>query len=176
MTRLPNLQLSEHFWRHEVLYAPVIHRDRNGKVFRLADVNQQYIKQYDENAFIDLLQRMDVVRFHMNRHFISDIDPTKNIGLMVTSGWRCKQWEFLKGRNGTSFHTIAAVDVRPTNCSPEMAVEILAWMDEFYSSKEPGHGWFGGFAVAKPRYSATGELQSIGFAHYDLGRRRRWKY
>lgn len=176
MTRLPNKQLSEFFWRHEVLYAPVLHRDGNGKVHRLADVNQQYIKQYNEAAFVDLLQRMDVVRFHMNQHFNSDIDPTRNIGLQVTSGWRCKQWEFLKGRNGSSYHTIAAVDVIPVNCSQQMAVEILAWMDDFYQSIEPGHGWFGGFAVAKPRRHPNGSIISIGFAHFDLGRRRRWKY
>lgn len=177
MSRLPNKMLSEFFSRHEVLYAPAWFRDRHGLVHRLADVNQKHIDEYNEDAFIDLCQRMDVVRVHMNLAFKSDINPKKDIGLKVSSGWRCYAWELLKGRSGTSQHVVAAVDVQPTNCSMGLAIKIIAWMHEFYSSTEEGKGWPGGFAIAKPRRNRkTNHIESIGFAHYDLGRLRRWKY
>lgn len=177
MKRVVNEKLSEFFSRHEVLYASAWFRDRHDVVHRLADVNHKHIDEYNEDAFIDLCQRMDVVRVHVNLAFKSDIDPDKHIGLKVTSGWRCHAWELLKGRSGTSQHVIAALDVQPTNCSPELAIKIIAWMHKFYSSTVEGQGWPGGFAIARPKYNPkTNQLISIGFAHYDLGRLRRWKY
>ena len=163
MSTRPNIKLSEHFTLYEIMH---------GTNLSAASAMLNW-KAYDKEFKLDKWQRLcgavEVVRAHMNdgRYDHLKIDPTRDIGFEVTAGFRCMAHEKSKGRAGTSQHTVgAALDVQPTNVMRNEAVLILRELHAHYNPT-----WGGGLAIAKPRTK-----QSIGFIHFDLGKRRRWDY
>jgi len=99
----------------------------------------------------------------------------REIGLAVTSGWRCLEWEHFRKRSGKSQHCVGvAFDVQPTQCRPALAVEIMDHFHKIFNRRERGH--FGGYARSFPEYSNS-ELKKIGFLHFDFrGMVARWEY
>jgi uncharacterized protein YcbK (DUF882 family) len=98
----------------------------------------------------------------------------RGIGLRITSGYRSKRWELLRGRSGNSMHVQAlAADVVPVNCvNDAQYIEIYKWILHEYRN------WNGGLANMDYKFKkgSTTEIESYGFIHIDLGTRRRWKY
>jgi hypothetical protein len=133
------------------------------------EMNWSHFCKFDHYKNIDLCEKMEVVRSLINKEFKSDSFSGKDIGLMVTSGWRCKEWEKYRNRSGNSQHVIAAIDVVPTNVSKAVSDRIVYFLNDTYSNEVDG--WMGGFAISNPGDSST------GFAHFDVrGYRARWTY
>lgn len=179
MRTLPNINLTANFTRYEVIEArlPVVKDNRGNVIADCKAMNWQHIKEYKEERYVELLTRIEEVRTDINRKFNSDTNPSKPIGLMITSGFRCKAWEKYRRRSGSSAHTVAAaVDLQPVNCSAELAVKIIAYLNEKYGDRRSG--WIGGFAIKDPTYNREGELLAVGFVHFDNkpGANRRWTY
>jgi len=93
-------------------------------------------------------------------------------GVKITSGFRPKAWEILKGRPGTSQHTIVAIDFDLTGfASVKDESDAIA---KLY--KELDKTWKGGLAIKDPTYE-NGKITKSGFIHIDpRGFKTRWKY
>lgn len=131
-------------------------------------MNWENIAQCDKEALRRMAARLEAVREDTNRKFVSDTGA-KEIGLQVTSGWRCRAWELYRNRTGRSQHTIGAADVIPVNCSNEQRAEIMQYWEVKYLPRDSG--WEGGFAIVLPK----GDKH--GFAHFDnRAKAARWTY
>lgn len=175
---LPDTKLSRYFSRYEMIEAklPVVSDNRGNIIADAKAMNWKNIAEYNEARYVALCLRMDEVRISINKQFRSDVNTSRDIGLLVTSAFRCREWELYRRRSGTSQHCVgAAVDVQPTNCSPELSVKIIAWLKDKYWPTTSG--WKGGFAIKEPTMGRSGEISSVGFAHFD-GRatNARWTY
>lgn len=162
MRTLSNVKLTDNFSRYEII---------EGGVPAMTKMNWENIHEYHEAAFVNICHAAERIRAIINVEFISDVDPSKPIGLRVTSGWRCLAWELHRGRKGTSKHTdndgnIAALDLQPTNCSAELAVRIIEWLDALYSPRQGNYIWRGGWAIKKPTI-VKGKITQVGFFHID---------
>lgn len=167
-----NYKITDNFSFYEII---------EGRIPAMAALNWENIAQYNERAFLNICTRAETVRAIINFEFVSDIDSSRDIGLRVTSGWRCLAWEQRQGRKGTSKHTdnkgdVAALDLQPTNCSKEKAVEIIQFLDDMYSPRTGPHVWQGGWAIKKPTMR-SGKVESVGFFHIDNRPvNARWSY
>lgn len=162
MRTLSNVKLTANFSRYEIIEA---------QNTDMAAMNWQHIEEYNEPAFINICHAAERVRTLINANFKSDLNTSKPIGLKVASGWRCLAWERHRKRNGSSKHCdnkglIAALDLVPTNCSPELAERIIAWLDRRYSPRTGLDVWRGGWAIKKPTIAA-GKVTAVGFFHLD---------
>jgi hypothetical protein len=148
-------QITANFTLHAFLFAGSDELQRYNKR-NLHEVN------YDNAiATIEFLQG---IRNEINLEF-GHRNNGKQITLVITSGFRCVAWEYAQKRSGKGQHPKCnAADVQPSNCSPELAVEILEWLEKKYWCREKGHK--GGFAIKKPTYRSN-KLIKVGFAHFD---------
>jgi len=168
MTRtLPDRSLTRNFRLYEFIESAL--------PFQAVWLNWKYINEFQEHEYQRLAEYMQCVRNMINAEFRQG-NGGNEIGIRVTSGFRCLAWEMIRNRPGTSQHTVlAAADIQPTGCRPAMAVEILAWLFQKYSPISHGHK--GGFAIKNPTLDANGKILSVGFAHFDLRAQvARWEY
>ena len=136
------------------------------------ELNWKNISEFNIENAQKLAGFLQLLREAVNNKF-KDKNGGNEIGLIVTSGFRCIEWEKIRKRSGASRHTQSdAADIVP-NCSYELAVEIIQWMYEVFNPLTTGH--IGGFAIKKPTYE-NGNIKAIGFAHFDFGKKRRWEY
>ena len=162
MRTINNYKLSDNFSFYEFIEGVFM-----GKAGH--EINWKNIDQCDQEKQKEMALALQKVRKEINVNFKSDIDESKLIGLQITSGWRCKEWELLRGRSGLGQHPIAAADVVPTNVSKELSDKIILWLYDKYSSRT--EGWEGGFAIKRPTKTTT------GFAHFDIrSNNARWEY
>jgi len=162
MRTLQNTQLTENFSLYEFIEGQLPPEGVAMNWKHIAEMEIVKLKQAAEHA--------QSIRDLVNTEFKSD-NSYKEIGLRITSGWRCRAWELHQGRSGNSQHTIAAYDAQPTNCSNEQAVAILAWLLNKYK-----RSYVGGLASKKPSI-ANGRYVTIGFIHFDFrGKIARWEY
>lgn len=138
-------------------------------------MNWSNIDQFDEYKVELMAKDLQEIRGEVNRIFKKE-NNGQEIGIEVTSGWRCLMWELHKKRSGQSRHRIDGVDWRPSNVSPELSDKILWWAFKRWSPRVAG--WKGGFAMAEPdRSSPNKKDHKAGFIHTD---RRpgiaRWSY
>lgn len=173
MMKIEDKQLSPHFSLYEIMQGKALPH-KAWEMNWLA-----YEDEFNEERFIELCEKMEEERSWVNENYVSDIN-TRDIGFRVTAGFRCLAWEHHRGRSGKSMHTIAALDIQPTNCSKELAVEI---MDDLWDKNwSRSNGWEGGFAIKRPTYNSSSEVVRKGFLHYDMRRRNgklypaRWRY
>ncbi len=168
MRTLTNSKLTPHFSRYEIIEGTVLPEEAK-------KMNWKNIKEYDETKFIPLLEDMEVLRSFINMLYKTDIGG-RNIGLEITSGWRCREWELFRKRSGEGQHPIAALDVRPTNCSAELSVQIMRRFHTMFWPRD--NGYIGGYAIAFPSYNTgDGKLKTTGFLHLDKrGSVVRWTY
>ena len=161
MRNIPDKRLTKNFMLYEFLEAQL--------PFEAISLNWKYIQEGDIFGWELLALEFQKLRGLINENFKSDIG-FDDIGIRVTSGYRCKEWELLRGRSGDSQHTKCAGDIQPTNCSRELAVKILHWIYSKYNEF-----WLGGLAIKNP--SKEGNALLIGFVHLDTrGNRARWSY
>ncbi len=166
MRKLPNKKLSPHFSRWEIIEGAALPREA-------IKMNWDNIKQYSDEPFEPLLEDMEAIRSLINILYKTH-NRGREIGMRVTSGWRCRQWELQRGRSGNSQHVRAAIDFQPSNCSDQLAVEIMSRMHEIFWAREDGYP--GGYAIAYPKRHGN-VLKTLGFLHFDRrGQVARWKY
>lgn len=137
-------------------------------------MNWENISEFDIEKAQQIANLIQAKRDDINKAF-KEKNKFQDIGLTITSGFRCKAWEAHQGRSGNSRHTQSdAMDIQPIKCSKELAVEILQYLFEKGKSTRTGH--LGGFAIKKPSYK-DGKVMAVGFLHYDLrGVYARWEY
>jgi len=163
MRTIPNRKLTDNFWLYEIIEAQLPKE--------AVELNWKHIDEFDEANAKKIAEFIQSIRDLINIKFWNRQD---GIGLRITSGFRCKEWEQIRGRSGNSRHTKSdAVDVQPI-CPPELAVEIIQYLYEIFSPRKTGHR--GGFAIKKPTYQ-DGKIIAVGFAHFDLRPTvARWEY
>lgn len=162
MRSIPNTRLTTDFSLYEFIEAQLPPRG--------VALNWKNIRKMDMEKIHMAAQHAQSIRDLINKEFKNDL-YARPIGLTITSGWRCREWELLRGRSGDSQHTIAAYDAIPSNCSLRMAVSIIGWIKHHF---EPSYE--GGFAVALPKVK-DGKIISTGFFHFDFrGHKARWTY
>jgi hypothetical protein len=162
-----NEKLSEHFSLYEIMEGTAM--PQKGK-----RVNWKNFSEFNKEEFVRLCKYMEHIRDEVNQEFNSDLN-NREIGFTVTAGFRAKEWELSQGRSGNSMHTVAALDVQPSNVSKALAVKILDWLYKRYSHRERGH--YGGFAIKKPTLDKVGNVIKVGFLHFDLRKAvARWEY
>lgn len=162
MRTLENRKLAKHFSLYEFI---------EGKLPSEAiSLNWKNIDQMDLDKIQEAAEHAEYIRELINKEFKSDMGASE-IGLQINSGWRCKEWELIRGRSGNSQHTIAAYDAVPINCSYKQAAEIIEWLHyKFYRH------YNGGLAIKKPKIE-NGNFKSAGFIHFDFrGVKARWTY
>lgn len=168
MRTLPDRNLTANFSLYELIEAhPTGNRD-------LAWLNWKFIGELDMERLEMIAARLQQLRDIINQRYRVE-NFGKEIALRVTSAFRCRAWERLRNRNGSSRHVVCdANDFVPVCENPEQTVLII---EELYRELNPrltGHQ--GGLAIKKPTRNAKGELQLLGFMHIDLGPTRRWEY
>ena len=141
------------------------------------DLNWQHIDQFSVNlhTWESLAVELQKIRNIINLEYRQG-NGGREIALKLTSAFRCKEWELIRGRTGSSQHCVGvAADIQPLNCSNSLAVEIMQWLYSRHHSRH--NGWNGGFAIKQPTYTQGGIIEKIGFLHYDLrGYPARWEY
>jgi len=161
MRHIPNQKLTDHFWLYEFLEAQMPQE--------AIAMNWKYIKESDIPVWKFLADDLEKMRTLVNENFTSDIGFPE-IGIRISAGYRCKEWELFRGRSGNSQHTVCAADIQPTGCSREQAVKIIHWIFVKYNE-----WWSGGLAMKSP--SKQGNILLIGFLHIDpRNKRARWSY
>jgi hypothetical protein len=161
MRTIDNYKLSANFSFWEFVEGTVMSKQGHA-------MNWKNIKQCDRLLQKKMAESLQHVRLVINQNF-KHKNNNKEIGLEVTSGWRCTEWELFRGRSGKSQHPIAAADVIPTGVSKELSDEIILWLNDKYSPRQ--NGWNGGFAIKRPTKTTS------GFAHFDIRSGiARWEY
>lgn len=162
---LPNLKLTANFSLYEFIEAQLPPE--------AVELNWQHINEMDWPRIEQLANFLQNLRNDMNQVWRA-ANGGREIGIQITSGFRCKAWELIRKRPGSSQHCTAAVDIQPTGCPPEMAAEILRYYHKKYKT---GNGWFGGLAIKDPEYDKSGRILKVGFLHFDQrGYNARWQY
>lgn len=165
MKTIPNKKLTDNFWLYEFIEANLPPEG--------IKMNWDNIDQFSEKEALKMAEFLQKIRELINIVF-RDKNGNQEIGIRITSGWRCKEWELFRNRSGKSQHVICAADIQPTNCSNELAVEIIKYLYHVFSPRETGHK--GGFAIKEPTYK-DGQIVAVGFAHFDLRKSvARWEY
>lgn len=158
-----NRKLTDNFWLHELIFGTAI--PLAGLEMIIEDIDE--MEDYDVLGVANMLERM---RTEINAEFKCKND-CKEIGIVVTAGFRCLRWELHNGRSGGSYHRRNAADWVPSNVSYDLSVEIMEWVENKYWDRETG--WRGGFAIKKP----DKKKGTIGFIHQDLRSSvARWYY
>ena len=114
------------------------------------------------NAIKEFIPELEDIRTYVNTIYVSNVIPDKEIGIVITSGFRSIDWEKKQGRSGDSQHTICAVDLQFSNVSKELNVKII--FDIF--SKYNNEKYMGGLAIKKPTICNT-KISNVGFIHLD---------
>lgn len=168
MSEIKNKKVTDNFWLYEIIDA----HPADSREFK--EIVWNNIREFNEKNAEKVLQFLQIKRDYINSKF-KDKNGGREIGIKITSGFRPVVWEKKRGRSGLSRHTKSdAADIQPTNCSPELAVEIIQHLYDIDSDRETGHQ--GGFAIKKP-VIVYDKVKLIGFAHYDLrGLPARWWY
>ncbi len=168
MRTIPDRKLTNNFSLYEFIEAK---HNRQAVAMNWNNIHEMNIALF-EKVVAPFFQTL---RHRINQNFKSDTGADQ-IGITITSGWRCVEWEVFKKRSGKGQHPIGAGDGQPSNCSPEMAVEIIAWVKAEYWPNKTGHN--GGFAIKEPTYDPkSGELIKAGFFHFDFRNGSvRWLY
>jgi hypothetical protein len=161
MRTIPDRQITKNYTLYEFIEGQL---PEAGKV-----MNWKNIAQMDIAAIERAAVHAQSIRDLINKEFKSYNDY-KEIGLRITSGWRCKEWELHQKRSGNSQHVIAAYDAQPINCSKMQAAEIIAWLLVRFKN------YAGGLAIKKPTF-ANSQIVSVGFIHFDFrSSPARWEY
>jgi hypothetical protein len=162
MRTIPNRQLTKNFSLHEFIEGKL---PPEGVAMNWKNIAQMDIKKIEEAA-----NHAQTIRDLINREFKSDTGAAE-LGLTITSGWRCKEWELKQGRSGNSQHLIAAYDASPSNCSNKQSAAIIGWLYSRFSRT-----YNGGLAYLKPTIH-NGQFITRGFIHFDFrGHIARWQY
>jgi len=161
MRQIRNKQLTKHFWLYEFLEAEL---PSEAIAMNWDVINSDTVYKAELMAL-----EIEKIRKLVNDNYKSDIG-FQEIGLRITSGFRCREWELKRGRSGNSQHTIMAADFQAINCSREMGANILSWIFEKYDP-----WWCGGLAKKDP--SKEGKRFFLGFIHIDQRDiKARWIY
>lgn len=167
MRTITNIKLTDHFWLYEFIEGRALPR-------KAIELNWKNIDQFNIEDAREEAKFLEGIREVTNLVF-QPKNGGQEIGVRINSGWRCKEWELIQGRSGKSQHVKIASDIVPTNCSNELAVEIINHLYHIYSPRTTGHK--GGFAIKKPTYT-DGNIVSVGFVHFDRRKDKnaRWEY
>jgi len=153
MRHIPDRQLTRHFRLYEFLEARL---PWEAIALNWKSINSDTVFKAEELAL-----ELERIRALTNSEFKSDLGFPE-IGIRITSGYRCKDWEYIRKRSGDSQHTVMAADVQPINCSREQAKQILQFVYDQYRV-----WWDGGLAISKKK----------GFIHIDKREyKARWEY
>lgn len=148
---MKNRQITPHFSLYEFIQGTAMSR-------QAIDMNMANLHEINEAEMLKILQVLEKIRKEIELEFKQVIPIT------ITSGFRCQEWEFLKGRGRITRHSSCkAVDFVP-KCEPVLAVKILDYLYNKYNDRVKG--WKGGFAIKKPTYE-RGKLVKVGFIHID---------
>jgi hypothetical protein len=159
---LDNRQLTSNYTLYEFIEGQL---PDTGKMMNWKNIAQMDIKGIEKAA-----THAQSIRDLINKNFKSDTGG-KEIGLRITSGWRCKEWELHQGRSGNSQHVISAYDAQPVNCSMLQSSEIIGWLKKQFEAD-----YKGGLATKLPSFS-KGMMITAGFIHFDFrGTKARWTY
>ena len=159
----PNYKITKNFSFYEMMESSL--------PYEAVKLNWLNIDDYNPDNAVKIIEVAQSRRDLVNRQYKSDTSD-KEIGFILTSAFRCLDWERIRKRSGASQHVKSlAVDIQPINCSDEMATDILQWLhNQDYSNYE------GGLALKKPTYKNRA-IHRIGFLHYDArGFKARWSY
>ncbi len=163
MRTIPDKKLTTNFSLYEFIEAKM---EQQAVEMNWRNIEQMDIERYEK----EVAPHAQSIRDLINREFRSDTGA-KEIGLMITSGWRCREWELFRGRSGEGQHPIAAYDCVPTNCSIKQAASIVGFLQGKFS-----RSYVGGFAI-KTATVKDGAYVSAGFVHFDFrGKIARWRY
>jgi hypothetical protein len=153
----PNNKLTRNFYLYE---------------FIEAQLPSEAIALNWQNIGTDIVQNIEVIaleaqriRNTLNANFINDLGFPE-LGVRITSGYRCKQWELIRKRSGLSQHTTGgAIDFQIINCSRQQSIDLQQWIYKQYED------WKGGLAI---KYA---EGDKLGFIHIDnRDGKARWIY
>lgn len=168
MRTLPDRQLTPNFRLYEFIEA---HPTRSQEFIAMNWRNIAEFSEENAQRLAEFLQRLVTI---INQRYKSDMVKAQ-IGIRITSAFRCKEWELRQGRSGESIHTDSlAVDIQPVNVSPALGVRILAELHREFRPLKTGHQ--GGLALKKPTFNSKRQITKMGFLHLDFGAVRRWNY
>ncbi len=161
MRSIPNKQLTKNYTLWEMIEGQLPEKGR--------EMNWKNIHEMDLDKITEAAKHAQTIRDLINKEF--KLDGVEEIKFIITSGWRCKEWELIQKRSGNSQHTKAAYDAVPSGCSVLDAAAIIGWLyNRFYKN------YNGGFAIKRPT-TKDGKMVSAGFVHFDFrGYIARWTY
>jgi uncharacterized protein YcbK (DUF882 family) len=109
MKKYPNNKLTKNFYLYEFIEAQM--------PFEAIALNWKYIENEEVQQIERIALEVQKLRNLINLEIKSDLGFPE-IGLRITSGYRCKEWELMQKRSGNSQHvTGGAVDIQAINCS-----------------------------------------------------------
>lgn len=159
MNEIKKINLTKNITFHEYMEGtlPTLAYNLNWKSFNnLNDTQKEEFINKAKQVAIEVQKERD----YINEHFKHE-NNNKEFTVLITSGFRCKEWELHQGRSGASQHTIAAIDFVIMNCSLELSAKIHK---DIFDRRNKS--WLGGFAIKYPTTS-KGKLTTSGFIHID---------
>ena len=117
--------------------------------------NEEFIEKAKNVA-----KEVQIERDYINEHF-KNKNNNKEFTILITCGFRCKEWELHQGRSGLGQHPIAAIDFVISNCDVELSAEMHK--DIFNRRYKT---WLGGFAIKYPS-TYNKKMTVSGFIHLD---------
>lgn len=166
MRTLSNHQITRHFSLYEVIEGAALPA-------MAIEMNWKNVHEYNESYFEATLSDLETIRIWINFRY-KHRNNNKTIGIRITSGWRCKEWELHRNRSGEGRHPIDAIDFQPITVNSTLAIEIMHDLDKEFIDRT--NGYQGGYARALPTYEPDGFIRTLGFLHIDkkLPPRRWW--
>jgi hypothetical protein len=140
------------------------------------DMAWKHLNRDIENNLQLIAEAVQEDRDYVNRRFKSDLND-KEISVIITAGFRPKEWEWLQDRSGDGQHPLGtALDYCFGNVSLKLAQELTRAV---YRKNEK-EKWMGGLAIKKPSEITTGivhkDNRTPSEKHIRRGFGARWEY
>lgn len=142
---------------------------------RFLKMNWENINEFSIKNAINLALCLQRIRDHINHKFKDRIKG--ELGIKITSAFRCVAWEKYRGRSGEGAHPkTLAVDFAVVNIDKSDIDKEVFVMRYLYKIMQLVHP--GGLAIKKHTVR-RGKITRKGFLHYDIlvsPPFRRWSY
>jgi len=175
---ITNYKISNNFYLYEFI-------ESQGLTGNGSDLNWKYINSLTETergCFVQLIE-MACLKLEEIRKFANSELNSNNIGIRISTGFRCLEYELSKGRSGKSQHCEKiAVDFTLTNITNDKVYDNLMNACYLYIDGAKGNRWMSGLA----RLLDSERKRKWRFIHIDFriaedkhlkrGYGARWEY
>lgn len=163
-----NYKLSQNFTLYEYVEGYIMPKEAR-------DMNWKAWNETLEKAVKDNIHHLQEIRDWVQEKF-KEKNNGNPIPIIITAGFRCKEWELKQRGKDTSQHTICAFDFTAFAKDTALSIEINKAVYDYIHNKK----WMGGLAIKHPSNGTTGfihiDFRTPTSEHIRRGYGARWVY